>query len=358
MKDGKIAIGLAGLGMGGETHARQIARLDDATLLAVYGRDEAKARDFCRRFTVPRCYLRFEDLLADRDIDIVSIATPNGLHRDFAVAAAEAGKHLIVEKPLEITLPRARDIVEACRRHEVCLGVIFQMRFGRAAQRVKEAIESGRMGTLLAADAIDKEYRTPEYYARDAWRGTRALEGGGSLMTQSIHVIDLLQWLAGPVRSVFAKTRTARHAIEVEDLAAATLTFESGALGVLQSATSIWPAFKSRVEIHGTRGSAIINGEWDQTFFWRIEGEAERVDAGPDFAFGDESDPRLMPEDRHLIEYRDIVAAVRAGRQPIVTGEEGLRSLAIAQAVYASAAEGREVAVAEVLARDGIPPLW
>lgn len=358
MKDGKICFGLAGLGMGGETHARQIAKLDDAVLHAVYGRDAAKAESFAARFAVPKAYSRFEDLLADPEIDIVNVVTPNGLHRDFAVAAADAGKHVVVEKPLEISLRRAQDIIDACRRNGVCLGVIFQMRFGEAAQRLKRALTEGRLGRVIAADAIDKEFRTPEYYAGDYWRGTRALEGGGCLMTQSIHVIDLLQWLAGPIVSVFAKTRTARHAIEVEDFVAAALTFENGALGILQSATSVYPAFKSRIEIHGTEGSAIINGEWDETFFWAVKGDPNTIDPNPGFTFGDQSDPRLMPEDRHLIELRDIVAAAREGRPPLVTGEEALRSLAIAMSVYRSAELGKEVAVADVLTRDGIAPIW
>jgi predicted dehydrogenase len=297
-------------------------------------------------------------MLADSEIDIVNVTTPNGLHRDFAVAAAEAGKHVIVEKPLEITLRRAQDIVEACRRNRVSLGVIFQMRFGNAARRVKAAVDSGKFGRILAADAIDKEYRPPEYYARDHWRGTRALEGGGCLMTQSIHVIDLLQWLSGPVESVFGRTRTARHRIEVEDLVVATVTFRNGALGIIQSATSIYPAFKSRVEIHGTEGSAVINGEWDRTFFWEIRGDPDKIDPGPDFAFSDLSDPRLMPEDRHLVEFQDIVDAVIGGRPPQVTGEEALRSLAIAMAIYDSTARGKEVAINDLLAREGIPPVW
>lgn len=352
MRDGKICFGLAGLGMGGETHARQIAKLGDATLLATYGRDEAKAKAFGQKFSVPKTYTRFEDMLADQEVDVVNVVTPNGLHRDFAVAAAEAGKHVVVEKPLEITLVRGREIIDACKRNRVCLGVIFQMRFGSAAQKLKQALVAGSFGKILEADAIDKEYRTPEYYARDYWRGTQQLEGGGCLMTQSIHVIDLLQWLAGPVHSVFAKKRTARHKIEVEDLVASTLTFENGALGVIQSSTAIYPAFKSRIEVHGTEGSAIINGEWDQTFFWNLRSGTEQIDPGRGFTFADTSDPRLMPEDRHLIQFRDIVDAVKTRREPTVNGEEALPSLAIATAIYESALTGKEIEIADVMKRN------
>jgi predicted dehydrogenase len=232
------------------------------------------------------------------------------------------------------------------------------MRFGNAARRLKEAMDRGKLGRILVADGIDKEYRPPKYYADDYWRGTRELEGGGCLMTQTIHVLDLLQWLAGPVTSVMAKKKTSLHAIEVEDLVTGTLTFESGALGVLQSSTALYPAFKSRVEIHGTQGSAIINGEWDEIYFWDIKGDGDKIDGGSHFKFADGSDPRLMPEDRHLLEFQDIVAAFRAGRDPTVTGEEALRSLAIAMAVYESAATSKEVLVKDILARDGIAPWW
>jgi predicted dehydrogenase len=255
-------------------------------------------------------------------------------------------------------LPRAHAIIAACRKNRVQLGVIFQMRFGQAARRLKAALESGMLGRLLVADVIDKEYRPPKYYATDAWRGTKELEGGGCLMTQSIHVLDLLQWLAGPAVSVFAKKRTALHDIEVEDLLVATLSFANGAIGVFESSTAAYPAFKSRVEIHGSDGSAIINGEWDETFFWDVKSEAEKLDAMPGFKFADVSEPRLMPEDRHLLEFADMAAAIRSGRAPSVTGEEALRSLAIAMSLYESANTGKEIFVKDILARDGIPAWW
>ena len=353
MKHGEICYGLVGLGMGGETHARELAKCRGARLAAVYGRDENKAKVFAKKFNVPRTCSRFEALLEDPELDVVNVATPNGLHRDFAIEAANAGKHVVVEKPLEISLARAIEIVEACERNEVILGVIFQMRFGDSATRLKRAIDEGRLGRLLVADAIDKEYRRPEYYARDCWRGTRELEGGGCLTTQSIHVIDLLQWMAGPVESVYAKTRTAFHKIETEDYGVAIVTFSSGALGVIESSTAVKPSMKSRVEIHGTQGSAIINGEWDQIFLWNV-GDDERIDASGDFGFTDIDDPRGMPEDRHGLLFADINAAIREGRPPQMTGREALKSVAIAEAIYTSAESGKEVSVRDLLSAHGV----
>ena len=354
MRNGKVCFGLAGLGMGGETHARQLLEIDDAVLLAAYGRNEEKAKAFADKFGVPRIYTDFEEMLEDREVDVVNILTPNGLHRDFAIKAANAGKHVVVEKPLEINLARAQEIIAACRNNDVRLGVIFQMRFGHAAQRLKQAIEAGKLGRILIVDVLDKEYRPPEYYSRDYWRGTRELEGGGCLLTQSIHVIDLMQWLAGPVRAVFAKTRTALHDIEVEDTATAVITYESGAVGVFQSSTAAYPAFKARVEVHGTGGSAIINGEWDEIYFWNLKDEKETIDAPSGFKFTDESDPRLMPETRHRIELQDIIDAIKDGREPQVTGNEGLKSLAIAEAIYESSRTSKEVAISEVASRAGV----
>jgi UDP-N-acetyl-2-amino-2-deoxyglucuronate dehydrogenase len=355
-REGTFRFGLVGLGMGGETHARQLSIIPGVALLGVYGRNHDRTRAFAGRFHVPRVYTTFDAMLGDPEVDAVIVATPHGLHRDFAVRAAGAGKHVIVEKPLEVTLPRAQDIITACEAGGVTLGVIFQMRFGNAAQRLKRAIDGGAFGRIIIADVIDKEFRTPDYYARDAWRGTVAYEGGGALMTQSIHVLDLVQWLAGPVTSVFAKTKTALHAIEVEDLVTAVATFANGACGVIESSTAAYPAFKSRVEIHGTNGSAIINGEWDETMFWRTRTGGEGSDAPPGFTFADVSDPRRMPEERHRVQLEEFVAAVRAGRPPAVSGREALTSLALAMAIYESAATGREVAVQDILARDGVSP--
>lgn len=354
MNDRPISFALVGLGMGGATHARELAKAPGARLGAVYGRDPDKAAAFAAEFGAPKAYSDFDELLADPEIDVVSVLTPNGLHGKFAIPAAEAGKHVLVEKPLEITVERAVEIIDACERNGVTLSAVFQMRFGDSAMRLKAAIDEGRLGDLLVADAFDKEGRPPEYYSRDYWRGTRELEGGGSLMTQSIHVIDQLQWLAGPVESVYARTRTARHAIETEDYAAALVTFANGATGMIESSTAVTPALKARVEIHGTEGSAIINGEWDETYLWSVPGD-ETIDAPPNFKFTDTEDPRTMPEARHGRVFADVIAAVRGEREPLVGGRDALASVAIIEAIYRSAESGKEISVTDLLAQAGAP---
>ncbi len=197
-------------------------------------------------------------------MDVINILVPTGHHAEFTIAASKAGKHVLVEKPLEVNLARADEMIRACRENGTKLGVIFQMRFGSVAEKLKRAIDSGALGKIILADAIDKESRTPAYYESGAWRGTKALEGGGSLMTQSIHIIDLLQHLVGPVRSIIGRVATKRHRIEVEDTATALVSFESGAMGVIESTTSVTPAMMSKLEIHGEKGTIVANAQYDK----------------------------------------------------------------------------------------------
>jgi len=350
-----ISFALVGLGMGGATHARVLSKVEGARLGAVYGRDEGKVAAFAEEFDAPKSYTSFEDLLADPEIDAVSVLTPNGLHGKFAIAAANAGKHVVVEKPLETTVARSLEIIRACEENDVTMSPVFQMRYGESATRLKKAIDEGRLGRLMIADTFDKEGRPPEYYSRDYWRGTRELEGGGSLMTQSIHVIDLLNWLAGPIESVFAKARTVRHDIEVEDYVAAVVTLKDGVTGMIESSTAVTPPMKARIEIHGTEGSAIINGEWDETYLWHV-GDDEKIDTAEGFDFTDTDDPRTMPENRHELMYADVVASIRGDHSPLISGRDALMSVAICEAIYRSSETGKEVAISDVLSAAGVYP--
>jgi predicted dehydrogenase len=334
--------------MAGRTHAREIAHLDGASAAAVFGRDRDKVEAFAAQFGIPKAYSDYEAFLADPDVDVVDVLTPHGVHRDYAVPAAEAGKHVVVEKPIELDLARGREIIDACERNGVMLGVIYQMRFGVWARRLKQAVVDGELGELILVDGIEKAFRDPEYYARDPWRGTRDMEGAGCLMTQSIHVIDLLQWIAGPVTSVSGMVRTARHAIEVPDLSVARLTYANGAPGILQSSTAIFPAMRSRVEVHGLEGSVIFNAEYDHLYFWDVAGKQEGpVESSLAFPFRDTPDPNEFPEERHRLALTDILEAIRDGREPLVPGSEALKSLAIVLAIEESARTGCETEVVD-----------
>jgi UDP-N-acetyl-2-amino-2-deoxyglucuronate dehydrogenase len=204
----QVRFGIIGAGVAAETHARELARVGGARLEAVFARDNGKAERFRSAFDVPKAYSDLDRFLADTCIDAVIVATPNGLHRDYAMAVCAAGKHVIVEKPLEINTERAQAIVSACKRAGTRLFVIYQRRYSQAARKAKEDIAAGRLGKIVLVNIVDNEFRKPEYYQKDYWRGTKDLEGGGCIITQSTHLIDLVQYLAGPIASVFAYTRS------------------------------------------------------------------------------------------------------------------------------------------------------
>ena len=316
-----VRYALFGAGMGAEAHAVELPHVVGAQLVAVYARSPRRAEEFRVRHDARKAYSDRDALLADPDIDAVIIVTPNGLHREFAVAAARAKKHVIVEKPLEITAARGRDIVDACIREGVLLFVIYQMRYGEAARRLKVAIDSGDLGKVILVNVIDNEYRHPEYYARDYWRGTRGFEGGGCLMTQTTHLLDLAQFLVGPVASTVAHVKTVAHAIETEDLAVATLKFENGALGIVSSSTAAFPAQRHILTVIGTHGTMSINGEYDQIVFRCMKATGTDIDTPTGFSFGDTADPRTFPTLRHRAQLLEIThcilkAARLSGMQP------------------------------------------
>ncbi len=342
-KDGTIGFALAGLGMAGDIHAREFEHVDGARLVAVCGRSEPKAKAFAETYGIEKWYVDYEKLLHDDEVDVVNILVPTGNHAELTIAASNAGKHVLVEKPLEVNLARADEMIRVCRANGTKLGVIFQMRFGSVAEKLKRVIDSGALGKIILADAIDKESRTPAYYESAAWRGTKALEGGGSLMTQSIHIIDLLQHLVGPVRSIIGRVATKRHRIEVEDTATALVSFESGAMGVIESTTSITPAMMSKLEIHGEKGTIVANAQYDKILFWNIEGYDEPVDVVSKVELGDIDDPWAFPQTRHRIQIKDMVDAIHEGRDPILTGEDARVSLAINMAIYESSRTGKEI---------------
>jgi predicted dehydrogenase len=264
---------------------------------------------------------------------------------DPAVAAARAGKHVIVEKPLEITPARCDEIIKACEESGVTLSTVFPSRFHQSSVQLKKAIESGRFGKLTLGDAIVKWYRTQQYYDSGVWRGTWKLDGGGALMNQAIHSVDLLIWLMGDVAEVTALTGLVAHEnIEVEDVAVAALRFKSGALGLLEATTAAYPGYLKRIETHGSTGSAVIEEEdiikWD--FVESREEDAairesmtNRLSGG-----GGAADPAAIGHQAHAKQFADVLAAINEGRKPLIDGYEGRKSVEVICAVYESAKKG------------------
>lgn len=335
-----IGFGLVGPGMIGRVHAEAIEAIPGAHLVAVCGRSEDKTKEFAERFNAA-AYTDYEAFLAHPDLSIVAICTPSGTHAELGVKAAQAGKHAIVEKPIETTLERADKLIAACEESKVQLGVIFQSRLLPAVARIKRAVDEGRLGRLFLGDAYVKWYRAPQYYAKESWHGTLALDGGGALINQAIHTVDLLQWIVGPAETVFAFKGALRYPhIEGEDTLVANIRFQNGALGIIEAATSIAPGFKRRLEISGERGTIILDG--DDISVWQIEGEEAETGSGEQITDGS-SNPAAISNEGHRRQIADFVEAINQGREPVVSGREGRKALQLIESIYRSADEGSPV---------------
>src|SRR5919204_1138302 len=271
-------IAIIGCGMIARFHARALADLPGARIVALADSDLPRARKLADELGLgDNIYPDTAPLVARRDVDVVIVATPSGAHLEPAVAAAEAGKHVVVEKPLEVTLERCDRIIEACDRNRVQLCTIFPSRFADANRTLKAAVDAGRFGRLTLGETTCKWWRPQAYYDEGGWKGTRALDGGGALMNQAIHNVDLLQWLMGDATHVCGFTATLAHErIEVEDTAVACLRFAGGALGVIQATTSVYPGLPKTIAVHGDRGTVVIEQEDVLRWDFNPETEADR----------------------------------------------------------------------------------
>ena len=336
----EIGFGIVGGGMIGAVQAAAIEQISGARLLAVCGRDELKAADFAAKFGC-ESYTDYDQFLQHPGLQIVNVCTPSGTHAELGIRAAEAGKHVLVEKPIEISLERADALIAACDKAGVKLGVIFQSRFLPAVQRIKQAIDEGRLGKLMLGDALVKWYRAPEYYAPGSWRGTLKMDGGGALINQAIHTVDLLCWMMGPAASAFAMKAALRYPhIEAEDTLVGTVKFQNDALGVVQAATSAKPGFKRRLEISGERGTVILDG--DAISVWAIDGEESNLGEAEQLTDGS-ANPAAISNEGHRRQIEDMMHAVLENRAPMIDGPEGRKSLELVVALYAAANEGKPV---------------
>ncbi|MDR0380132.1 MAG: Gfo/Idh/MocA family oxidoreductase [Candidatus Accumulibacter sp.] len=344
MAQRKVRYGIIGAGMIANFHAKAIGAVEDAQLTAVCGNDPARAEAFARKHGIA-FYNRFDMFLERAPIDAVTIATPTGLHADVAIPAARAGKHVLCEKPLDATPEKSWSIVEACRENGVILAPIFQFRFGAGAMKMKRAIDAGRFGRILFVSGHIKWWRSQEYYDSGAWRGTRALGGGGCLMNQSIHTIDLMIHFAGAPEQVFGYTATRTHAIEVEDNACAAIRFRNGALGVIEASVSCAPGFPLRIEVSGERGSAAIEG--DSIVEWRFvdsdPGDAEILaDIGKGGQLGNgASDPKAIDVEGHRLQIADLTRAILTASAPAIDGGEAVLPVELICGIYDSMKTGK-----------------
>lgn len=334
-----VRFAIVGTGNIAAFHARAISLVPEAHLVAVHSRREEPGQSFASEWEAE--YVSdYESLLQRDDVDAVCITTPSGTHAELGIAAANARKHVLCEKPLDITPYRVSQLVEACERNEVRLGGIFQARFGRGALALKNAVDEGRFGLLSWASAYVPWYRDEKYYASAGWRGTWKLDGGGALMNQSIHAIDMLLWLGGEVEEVSARCTNVWHkSLEVEDTAMAWLKFKNGASGVIQGTTTAFPGEPKRVELKGTTGSATLLD--DMPTLWQFAEEKshdEEVRAWAKEAQigGGAANPMAISIEGHRAQIEDFAAAIREGREPAIPGRQGLRAVELICAIYQS----------------------
>src|SRR5579884_3673723 len=272
----QLGFAVVGCGMIARFHARALAEIPTARVAALVSRTPANAHKLLEETRTPPCpvFTSVAEAARAPGVDAVIITTPSGAHLEPALAAAAAGKHVVVEKPLEITGPRCQQIIDACDRHRVQLCTIFPSRFADSSTALKAAVDAGRFGRLTLGETACKWWRSQAYYDEGGWKGTQALDGGGALMNQAIHNVDLLVWMMGSVAQISGFTATLAHErIEVEDTAVACLRFANGALGVIQATTSVHPGLPKTIAIHGDRGTAVI--EQDDVLRWDFAPETE-----------------------------------------------------------------------------------
>ncbi len=352
-----IRIAVVGCGAIHSTHCDAIQQIEGAKLAAVVDEVPERAAAASQKYGAQAATSLNE--IWD-EIDAVHLCVPSGLHHKIGMEAALHGKHVLSEKPIDVSIDAANSLIKTCRTSGVKLGVVSQHRFANDIQQVKEAAQSGAMGRLLEGDMYNKWYRSQQYYDSGDWRGTWQLDGGGCLMNQGVHYVDMLQWIMGGVKSVQAQVRTQAHQrIEVEDIANALLEFNNGAVGVIQGSTSVYPGMAERLEIHGLYGTAII--EADRLKVWKVDAEGSQLGLygdgvnkqptpklemhvpSPESQPTGAGDPTAIWGEQHRLQIEDFVRAIADGRDPFITGEMALEPLKIILAIYKSGQLGGQV---------------
>ncbi len=334
-------IGLIGGGNITETHARAARALPGVEIAAIYGTNADKVARLCREHG-GKHYSDLVEFLAHRPMGLVAIGSPSGLHAVQGIAAAQRGLHVLTEKPIDITTERADALIAATDKAGVKLGVFFQDRCKPDILRVKKAVDTGVLGRPILADARVKWFRPPDYYAKSRWRGTWALDGGGALINQAVHTVDLMLWLFGDVISVQATSKASLHAIEAEDTLVALLEFANGALGVLQAATSAYPGYPRQLELTGSEGTLII--AQDRLFAADLRNQSADLQCGGKADQNPSASSPVVSDIRgHQFVLEDFLHSIQANTGPRCDGREGRRSLALVEAIYAACRTGERV---------------
>ncbi|POZ89974.1 Gfo/Idh/MocA family protein [Petrotoga halophila] len=327
----KVRFGLIGAGSVAKVHAKALHNLEDGQLVSISTRNKRKGEFFVKEFNCDY-YTDYRELLEKSDIDVVCVTLPSGLHADIGIEAAKFGKHVVVEKPIDITLKKADALINECERQHVQLSVIFQRRFSDAIIKLKKSIEKDNFGQLNFGAAHTKWYRSQDYFNDSNWHGTWQLDGGGALINQSIHYVDLLRYTMGEIDEVFAFSATRTHDIEVEDILTGTVKFKNGALGLIEANTAAYPGLYTRLDVYGEKGLVVIVDEkidtWktDQYTFERKESEKQ---------ISGQSSPEIDYY-LHQRQLKNIIESILENKKPMVTGIDARNTLSVVLALYES----------------------
>src|SRR5579875_339238 len=351
----KLRFGIVGGGVIGPMHAEAIKSLPDAELVAVADIVFESAQKLAAKYGATP-YSDIGEMLAREQLDVVTIGTPSGMHGKHAIQIMRSGRHVIVEKPMEISRAALDEMLRVQEETGVKMAVVSQHRFDAAAQEVYALVQEKAFGRLVLGNTLIPWWRSQGYYDSGAWRGTWQLDGGGVLMNQSIHSIDVLQWLMGPVRSIFAYTGTLAHRMETEDVAVAVLRFDNGALGTIAATTGAYPGVSTRIEIFGDKGSAIIENDElaylhlarddsEEVGAYGISPKADRASRGSqgEKKEGAAQNPAALNVRSHAMQFADMIRAIRENGTPLVDGYAGRRTVEVILAIYESARTRREV---------------
>ncbi|WP_135557036.1 Gfo/Idh/MocA family protein [Paenibacillus cymbidii] len=335
---GVAVIGCGGIG---SFHLKSVQELEQARLIGIHSRSAERARAIGER---EGCLWTtdYRELLQHPDVDAVCVTTSSGSHYAIGMEVLQAGKHLLVEKPLAMNAQQARAMIAEAASRGLTLAVVSQRRFEPQTTAIKQAVSSGAIGELLFVEAACPYWRDQAYYDSASWRGTIA-EDGGALMNQGIHIIDLMLWMAGEAKSVFAKTATQLHQMEAEDFGLALITFRNGAFGKLLASTNLQPGFPQSLHLYGSKGT--IKLEANRIVHWTVPGVEPPESPGDDFHPGGVAIPNDFPIDQHKRQIADWLDSAGQGRRPLVAGEDGLRALSLIEAIYESAARGSEIEI-------------
>lgn len=334
----KVKFGIAGCGHIARRHAEAILKLPQAELAAAYDVAPQALQSFTRSYGVEG-YRDYEEMLGRKELDVIIVCTPSGLHAEMGVMAAQSGKHVVVEKPMALTLESADRLIDACEKEGVLLSVVLQNRFKPSFQMLKSAVEEGQFGKLSHAGVTVRWNRNDAYFINNPWRGKKD-EDGGVMMNQAIHSIDMLRWLMGEAESVFAYTATRYRPIEAEDVGVAVLKFKSGALAAIEAASTVYPKnLEESVAVFGEKGTVVIGGVTaGEIKTWQFSNDWEKDHLQPI-----ENEAALCKESGHMAVLQDMVKAIKAGGSLAIDGREGRKALEIVLGIYRSSETGLPV---------------